>query len=87
MRGMTDKPAPKNEPLKPAREWMTEAETAELLNLSVKWLQNKRVHGGGPRFAKFGAAVRYSREDVRSYASECLRSSTSDHGPRKNGEN
>lgn len=47
--------------------WLTEAQTAERLNLSKKWLQAQRLKGGGIRYAKFGSAVRYSLADIEEY--------------------
>jgi hypothetical protein len=63
------------------RRWLTEAETAARLNLSAKWLQTQRLRGGGLRFAKFGAAVRYAVADIEEFERVSLRSSTSDPGP------
>lgn len=60
--------------------WLSEAQTAKRLNMSQKWLQKKRLQGGGLRFAKFGSAIRYSLADIEVYERDCLRSSTSDSG-------
>lgn len=60
--------------------WLTEAQTAERLNLSKKWLQAQRLKGGGIRYAKFGSAVRYSLADIEEYEAKCLRLHTSDTG-------
>jgi len=43
-------------------------------------LQGHRISGDGPRFVKFGRAVRYMRRELRHYAEERLRRSTSDRG-------
>lgn len=60
--------------------WLTEAATAERLNMSRKWLQKQRLHGGALRFAKFGGAIRYSVADIEEFERESLRRSTSDSG-------
>jgi len=64
----------------PGAKWLTEAQTAERLNLSVEWLQKERLKGSRIRFAKFGAAVRYSVEDIEEFERQSLRGSTSDLG-------
>lgn len=61
--------------------WLTEKEAAERMHMSQKWLQKMRLTGGGPRFAKFGAAVRYSLSDIEAFELSCLRQSTSDASP------
>jgi hypothetical protein len=38
------------------------------LSLSVKTLQNWRIAGRGPRYRKFGDAVRYSINDLQRWA-------------------
>lgn len=70
----------KNEVRRAATAWLTEAETADRLRMSVKWLRKMRLVGGGVRFAKFGSAVRYSLSDIEQYERESLRVSTSDRG-------
>ena len=62
--------------------WLTESETALRLSMSTKWLQKARLSGTGPRFAKFGSAVRYSVAGLEAYERACLRASTSDCGSR-----
>jgi hypothetical protein len=51
---------------------------AEILGLNVKTLRNWRVVGGGPPFAKLGGSVRYSPAQVRAWAGERLRLSSSE---------
>ena len=65
------------------KRWLTEAEVSRRLNISQKWLQKKRLEGGGLRFAKFGSAVRYSLADVEQFEDRSLRSSTSDERCRE----
>jgi predicted DNA-binding transcriptional regulator AlpA len=54
------------------------AEVAKLLGLSTSWLAKARMDGTGPRFTKFGRAVRYSLSAVREFIRARQRSSTSE---------
>lgn len=58
----------------------TTPQAAEYLGLKKSTLDTWRVRGRGPRFRKFGAAVRYSQADLDKYVSEAERRSTSDTG-------
>ena len=64
------------------RGWMTNALTekqvAPLLNISIKTLQSWRLRGYGPRFRKFGRAVRYLEEDVQAFRESTSKKSTSE---------
>lgn len=62
-----------------AKAYLTEKEVANRLAVSCKWLQKMRLAGGGIRFRKFGAAVRYCLDDVIDYEHSCVRTSTSNH--------
>ena len=46
---------------------LTEREAATQLGLSVATLRAWRHHGKGPRFARFGRAVRYLSADLAEY--------------------
>ena len=46
---------------------MTEHEAAEKLRLSVKTLRAWRHRGTGPRFVRFGRAVRYLSADMEAF--------------------
>lgn len=48
--------------------FLTEHEVADRLAMSVKTLQRWRLLGQGPRFRKFGGAVRYSVGDIEAWA-------------------
>lgn len=75
-----------NTPSPTARDlpvWLTETQAAERLNMSVKWLQKRRLTGEPPQFAKFGSSIRYSRDVLLAFENACVRSSTSDTGGRK----
>lgn len=68
----------KLEPSKP--RYLTEKELAAQLAVSVKWLQKKRLNGGGIPYVKFGNAVRYAVSAVAEYEAAATRTSTSDQG-------
>ena len=72
-------PIPESPPLQ--QRWLTEVQTAQRLNMSVKWLQKERLRGGTLRFAKFGSAVRYSVADIEEFEGRSQRRSTSETGP------
>lgn len=57
--------------------YMTEQEVAQRLGLEPKALQNWRQVGGGPKFRKFGGAVRYALSDLLAYEDAATRTSTS----------
>lgn len=50
-------------------KYLTNAEAAAYLRLSPRTLEKQRVLGGGPRFRKFGRAVRYDIQDLCHWAS------------------
>jgi hypothetical protein len=43
---------------------LTESQTAEILNISVRTLQSWRVRRAGPKYIQVGRAVRYRRRDL-----------------------
>lgn len=49
--------------------FLTNSEAAAYLRLSPRTLEKHRILGGGPRFRKFGRAVRYHIDDLVSWAS------------------
>ena len=52
------------------------------LNLTDRTLQEKRQKGGGPRFIRLSSrCIRYRRIDLKQWADEHVRASTSDPGP------
>ena len=58
-----------------------EKTAAEYLGLTVRWMQSKRQNGGGPKFVSISQrCIRYRRLDLKAYADQQLRSSTSDRG-------
>jgi len=54
-----------------------EDQAAEILCLSVKTLRQWRWAGKGPRFRKFGNAVRYALDDLEAYIEQAIRQNTS----------
>ena len=46
---------------------LTERQVAEWLGLSVATLRAWRLRGKGPRFKKFGRAVRYMTADIEDF--------------------
>jgi hypothetical protein len=67
------------------RRWLTEAQAAVRLNMSLKWFQAQRLHGTGIPFARFGSAIRYAVRDIEEYERSSIRFSTSDPGSRNQG--
>ena len=56
---------------------LTEAQTANLLSISMRTLQAWRVRGGGPVFIRAGRAIRYRRRDLTLWIEANAASSTS----------
>lgn len=61
---------------------LTEHEVADRLSLSVATLRAWRLHAKGPRFVRFGRAVRYLEADVEQFVQECR---GGDAQPKANG--
>lgn len=57
--------------------FITETDAADYLCQSVRTLQKWRVSGFGPQFYKPGRSVRYRRCDLRTWAENRRRASTS----------
>lgn len=51
--------------------------------MSVRTLRKWRLTGKGPKYRKFGGAVRYGLADLEAYEEVASRNSTSDPGPVK----
>ena len=49
----------------------TETQAAEHLGLSIATLRAWRHRGKGPRFVRFGRAVRYLRADIEAFIRAC----------------
>lgn len=50
-----------------SKEFLSEVEIAELLNLSIAKLRRDRWLGNGLPFIRIGRTVRYSREQITKY--------------------
>ena len=61
---------------------VNEKEAAGLLGMSVRTLQNWRVRGGGPKFAKLNGAVRYRVRHLNELIDQNTVSNTSELGAR-----
>jgi excisionase family DNA binding protein len=61
-----------------ASDYFTPREAATYLRTSTSTLAKKRVYGDGPKFVRWGRAVRYRREDLDAYMAARLVRSTSD---------
>lgn len=59
---------------------LTNAEAAAFVRLSPRTLEKFRVLGGGPRYKKLGARVRYSVDDLRAWLASRTFEMTSDPG-------
>jgi predicted DNA-binding transcriptional regulator AlpA len=55
-------------------------EAARFLGLSGRTLEKHRVYGTGPRYRKLGGRVVYALDDLKAWADQGLRTSTSDPG-------
>lgn len=64
----------------PEPELLTNAEAAAFVRLSPRTLEKFRVLGGGPRYKKLGARVRYSVDDLRAWLDSRTFEMTSDPG-------
>ena len=66
--------------IRPTQSHLTEIDVAHFLNLKVSTLRRWRWAGKGPRFVKFGGAVRYVPADIDEFVELSRRTSTSDPG-------
>jgi predicted DNA-binding transcriptional regulator AlpA len=53
-------------------------EAAAYLKISTSTLAKKRLYGDGPKFARWGKAIRYRREDLDAYMAAQVVHSTSE---------
>ena len=49
---------------------------------SVKWAQQARIRGTGPKFKKLDGSIRYTREDTLQWIKDSTRQSTSQNQGR-----
>lgn len=52
---------------------------AEYVGLAKNTLEKMRLYGNGPRFAKYGRAVRYSTDELDAWIARNSAASTSEH--------
>jgi len=68
---------------RPPRLLLTEEEAAQAIGLTPRFLQNRRHLGDGPPFVQISSrCIRYRPDDIKTWAAERLRTSTSDPGTR-----
>lgn len=48
-------------------ERWNEKQAAKYLGMSVKWMQQARCYGRGPKYIKIGRSVRYNVADLDAY--------------------
>jgi predicted DNA-binding transcriptional regulator AlpA len=53
-------------------------EAAKILKLSGSWLAKARMDGTGPKFVKFGRAVRYKKSSLLKFIQEQTRTNTNE---------
>lgn len=60
---------------------LSEAEAADAIGFTPRFLQERRRTGGGPPFVRISSrAIRYRPADIDAWAREHIRTSTSDEG-------
>ena len=60
-------------------ELIREEEAARYVGLKVRFLQDRRIRGGGPKYISVSSrCIRYRRIDLRAWSEARLRTSTSD---------
>jgi predicted DNA-binding transcriptional regulator AlpA len=55
------------------------ATAAKYVGLAKNTLEKMRLYGGGPRFSKYGRAVRYSIGELDAWIEKNSAASTSEH--------
>jgi predicted DNA-binding transcriptional regulator AlpA len=55
------------------------ATAAQYVGLAKNTLEKMRLYGGGPRFSKYGRAVRYSVTELDAWIEKNSAASTSEH--------
>jgi predicted DNA-binding transcriptional regulator AlpA len=62
---------------------LAQIEVAEILGISPRTLERKRVAGDGPPYVKLGRSVRYVEADLIQWVEDRRRNSTSEQGGRR----
>ncbi len=73
-----DTVASANPPTRGQVRYLTNNEAAELLRLSPRTLEKRRMSGGGPPFRKFGRRVLYAVDDLEQWCNARCFDMTSD---------
>ena len=60
------------------KDFLNTRQAAELIGLKANTLEIWRLRGTGPKYIKFGRAVRYRLTDLESYVDAQTRQSTSE---------
>jgi excisionase family DNA binding protein len=60
---------------------LDQRQVARLIRMTTKFMEARRVRGGGIPYVKVGRLVRYRKADVDQWLKENRRTSTSDSGP------
>jgi predicted DNA-binding transcriptional regulator AlpA len=69
-----------NAPPETTQRLLRTPDAALLLGLSARTLEKHRCYGTGPVYRKLGGRVVYALEDLRNWADQGVRRSTSDRG-------
>jgi hypothetical protein len=62
----------------PSEKLLKPVAAGQFLGVSAHTLAKRRMTGEGPRFIKFGGAVRYDLKDLQEFVARHARRSTSD---------
>jgi excisionase family DNA binding protein len=65
-----------------AAEFLSTKEAARLLGIHYNTLCKWRIRGGGPRFVRVGAAVRYKRSELETWLDNRTYSNTTEYEGR-----
>ena len=60
------------------KDFLNTRQAAELIGLKANTLEIWRLRGTGPKYIKFGRAVRYRQSDLETYIEAQTRQSTSE---------
>lgn len=71
--------SPTNPPLPSRTRMIDTAAAADYVGLAKNTLEKARVYGGGPIFAKYRRAVRYSVDELDVWIAKNSAASTSEH--------
>jgi hypothetical protein len=66
----------------PSQKLLKPVAAGEFLGVSAHTLAKRRMTGEGPRFIKFGGAIRYDLKDLQEFVARSTRRSTSEYGGR-----